>query len=320
MEELYRLPVISGMALAPLALRRRAARVAARERLAVRTTRHVQHDARPWDPQAWSAVEGRTGAIRGLATSAGSLLLHGLLVALGVSGAGAAKERHLPVSVQVREHPPAPAVTGPTQEEPGAPALAPPRSSDKQQPRRQASAQPEVAAKAQPAGADPTKPSLPRVVGLSLDSTTVTGNGPIFASGSTLAGPTATGAAAPSSVAPRSGGSADAGPPPTGNRVARHIPTAASSFVLPKRKHQAVLPYPEALKAQGLEADVTVFVNLDAAGRVTNVKVVKSSGYPDFDDAAVRAARAEEFAPATRDGEAVSYSLGFTYRFRLAER
>jgi protein TonB len=88
---------------------------------------------------------------------------------------------------------------------------------------------------------------------------------------------------------------------------------------LPKRRAPSKPPYPETLKAQGVEADVPVLVTLDDGGRVTAVKILKSSAYPEFDEAARRAALAEQFEPATRDGAPIPYTLSFTYRFRLED-
>jgi protein TonB len=62
-----------------------------------------------------------------------------------------------------------------------------------------------------------------------------------------------------------------------------------------------------------------VMVSIDATGKVTTVKVLKSSGYPELDEAARVAALSEEFEPATRDGAAIPYTLSYTYRFRLED-
>jgi TonB family protein len=77
--------------------------------------------------------------------------------------------------------------------------------------------------------------------------------------------------------------------------------------------------FPATLKAQGIEGDVTVRVDIAASGDVTSVTIVRSSGYPAFDDAAKRAAASERFAPAIRDGNPVPFSLSYSYRFRIEE-
>ena len=47
------------------------------------------------------------------------------------------------------------------------------------------------------------------------------------------------------------------------------------------------------------------------------MKILKSSGHPELDEAARKAALAESFEPASRDGVAIPYTLSYTYRFRL---
>ena len=58
-------------------------------------------------------------------------------------------------------------------------------------------------------------------------------------------------------------------------------------------------------------------VKLDAAGKVIDVRIIKKSDHPEFDEAARQAALREQFDPATRDGTAIPYTLSYTYRFRL---
>jgi protein TonB len=89
---------------------------------------------------------------------------------------------------------------------------------------------------------------------------------------------------------------------------------------MPKRKQQKKPAYPETLKSQGIEADVTVMVTLDARGKVTSVKIIKPAPYPEFNAAAEATAREEEFEPALRDGMPIPYTLSYTYRFRLEDQ
>jgi TonB family protein len=111
----------------------------------------------------------------------------------------------------------------------------------------------------------------------------------------------------------------DPSPAPAANKAATRIPVAGAKYVLPRRKRPATLAYPEQLKSQGIEADVTVMVSIDATGKVTAVKIARGSSYPEFDAAARRAAMTEEFEPAMKDGAAIPYTLTFTYRFRLED-
>jgi len=78
-------------------------------------------------------------------------------------------------------------------------------------------------------------------------------------------------------------------------------------------------PYPTTLKAQGIEGDVQVRVTIDTKGKVTKISILKGSGHKAFDLAAKSAAAIETFTPATRDGKAVTYTLSYSYRFRIEE-
>ena len=62
-----------------------------------------------------------------------------------------------------------------------------------------------------------------------------------------------------------------------------------------------------------------VRVSIEANGKVSSVTVLKGSGHQAFDEAAERAAMAETFTPATRDGKPVAYTLSYSYRFRIEE-
>jgi TonB family protein len=64
---------------------------------------------------------------------------------------------------------------------------------------------------------------------------------------------------------------------------------------------------------------VAVELSLDPAGAVREARVVRSSGFEEFDDAALAAARAGEYQPARVDGVAVASTIRFTVRFRLRE-
>jgi protein TonB len=119
------------------------------------------------------------------------------------------------------------------------------------------------------------------------------------------------GSAAPSSVATQVQG--------TTQRVASRIPTRDATFEEPKRIRPNKPEYPVTLKAQNIEGNVVVSVDISESGRVTRVNIVQASGYPEFDEAARRAALSERFSPAMRDGRAVAFTLSYTYRFRIED-
>jgi protein TonB len=291
----------------PLSVRNRERRQAARGRIARQVRRPLTAAQRIFDPLR---RDRRTSGAR-LGWVAAALLasaaIHGLVVFLGVvigrSEVGRRDVVEQVVKVEMREHPAPPPPAPPPEPPPEKPAPPPPRVAKLPPP------------KAPPP--EPVKTPPPRVVGLSLESTSQGGEGPSFAVGNTRAGTTAERAEAPANVPP-------VAPPPAeepapANQAASRIPTAGITYTMPRRRAPSKPAYPETLKAQGIEADVPVMVSLDARGRVVSVKVVKPSPYPELNEAARRAAAAEEFEPATRDGVPIPYTLGFTYRFRLED-
>jgi len=169
--------------------------------------------------------------------------------------------------------------------------------------------EPQPAAKAEP---------VRRVVGLSMESTVTGGSGPAFAVGNTRMGRTSDQAENPGSVeklspSAKGSGSGQAGP----NKVAASVPGSSVKLVKPVRLSSPKLAYPAVLKSQGIEGNVAVMIRIAKSGSVLSAKVLKSSGYPEFDAAARAAALKERFSPATRGGDPVEYTLKYTYRFRI---
>jgi TonB family protein len=74
--------------------------------------------------------------------------------------------------------------------------------------------------------------------------------------------------------------------------------------------------YPAQARAAGLSATVGLELSIDAAGNVSDVKVVRPAGF-GFDDAAVAAARQLKFRPAMHDGAAVAATVLFDQKFVL---
>jgi protein TonB len=238
----------------------------------------------------------------------GAAAIHVGVVAIGflIGGREPARRERIEqtVRVEVREPPPPPPPP-PEEKRPEPPKPPPPPIVKKVAP-----------PPPQPKTAEPPKGPPPRVVGISLDSTSDQGGGPSFAVGDTRAGQTAERAAAPKPP--------EAAPPPpaptqatTKNAVASRIPVAGVQYTPPKRKRPHEPPYPETLKAQEIEADVTVMVSIAADGKVSHVKIIAAAPYPEFNVSAEKAAREEEFEPALRDGVAIPYTISYKYRFRL---
>lgn len=74
--------------------------------------------------------------------------------------------------------------------------------------------------------------------------------------------------------------------------------------------------YSDAARAEGIQGAVRVQLSIDASGKVTAVKVLKSL-HPELDAAACEAVEAASFAPATRCGEAVATTITISIKFSL---
>jgi protein TonB len=182
----------------------------------------------------------------------------------------------------------------------------------RQAPQPKVETQPKEPPKAQPA----------RVVGLSFESTVGEGagegEGPAFGVGNTRMGETDKTAAPPKEVPKQTINNGPTTVKPVANAVATRIPVAGVVFTQAKRKKE-VKEYPPTLRVQGIEGDVPVIVWIDETGKVTSVKIVKESPYPEFNEAAKKTAMADEFEPATRNGVPIATTLKYTVTFRLED-
>ena len=178
--------------------------------------------------------------------------------------------------------------------------------------------------KAEPPPEEPVEPAKPpprKIVGLDLGSTVEGGAGPSFGTGNALDGATARKAADPKEVKPNPGSStkpekADTGP----NRVASILPRTNQKLVKPKRKKRVKPDYPPTLRAQGIEANVVVQVEIDAEGKVKSVEIISPAPEAEFNEAAKAAALKETFQPASQNGKAIPFRLSFTYRYRINDQ
>jgi protein TonB len=93
--------------------------------------------------------------------------------------------------------------------------------------------------------------------------------------------------------------------------VSEQIPT-------PKLVKKARVEYPEDLRKRGIEGRVYLRVLVDTTGRVGDVQVLRSSGYPEMDSAAIRAAWQYKFEPAMEDGRKVRAWVNIPFLFKLA--
>src|SRR5438309_1407733 len=85
---------------------------------------------------------------------------------------------------------------------------------------------------------------------------------------------------------------------------------------LPKLTTFVEAEYPPERKASGTEASVLLTIEISATGTVANVPVAQSAG-PDFDAAALSAARQFIFSPAEVDDKPAPAKITFRYSFVL---
>ena len=64
--------------------------------------------------------------------------------------------------------------------------------------------------------------------------------------------------------------------------------------------------YPESARRRGIEGTVLLQMRITAQGRVEDVQVVRSAGYPELDESAMEAVRRWRFEPARRNGAPVA--------------
>ena len=237
-----------------------------------------------------------------------------VLMALGVGRLGAhkAQEREK-LAIEMRER-----EVKPKEPEPPKPP------EPKKEPERVAVVKAPLAPKIEEPPKEPDKKPPPRIVGLSFESTVGEGDGdgPAFATGNTRLGETDKIAVKKEDVpkerpAPVHGTEK----PTTANQTATRIPSKGVTFTEAKYRGNQVKPdYPPTLKAQGVESDVEVLVFIDTTGKVTNAKILHESPYPEFNEAAKKAAMAQAWEPATRNGEPMPSTKKYSYRFRITDQ
>ena len=85
----------------------------------------------------------------------------------------------------------------------------------------------------------------------------------------------------------------------------------------PKPKRNIRPDYPKGARQRGEQGDVVVEIRVNEDGTVDAVKVAESSGFPELDEAAVRAARAAKFSPARSGRDAVASTARLKLSFKL---
>jgi len=87
--------------------------------------------------------------------------------------------------------------------------------------------------------------------------------------------------------------------------------------VEPKWLHKPPLVYPEAARSFGYEGSVMIKALLDYDGAVMRIAVLRSSGYPILDSAAVDYIASSKFSPALQQKKPVRVWIGQTITYKL---
>ena len=97
-------------------------------------------------------------------------------------------------------------------------------------------------------------------------------------------------------------------------------PAPAPTLVAARADHAHCTPaaHPAALRERGIEGVVRLRVQVAADGRATEVRLMETSGWRLFDEAALQQARGCRFIPAQRGGLAIDSWVEFPVRFALA--
>ncbi len=108
-------------------------------------------------------------------------------------------------------------------------------------------------------------------------------------------------------------------PPPTPSpSPAPAVAPKQAKVDAPPKPRKSIRPeYPRGARQRGEQGDVVVEIRVSDRGSVDNVSVVASSGFPELDEAALRAAKAARFAPARSGKTPVSSTARLTLTFRL---
>ena len=86
----------------------------------------------------------------------------------------------------------------------------------------------------------------------------------------------------------------------------------------PPSPKRAIRPdYPRGARQRGEQGSVVVEIRVDEKGHVDEVKVVTSSGFPELDEAAVKAAKAAKFSPARSGKSPVTSTARLKLQFKL---
>lgn len=92
-----------------------------------------------------------------------------------------------------------------------------------------------------------------------------------------------------------------------------------ASLELPVMGSVVPAKYPRKSRENGEEGKVMLRVLVNASGWTDQVKIQKTSGFPELDKAAVQAAESWRYQPAKRDGKPIAMWVNLPMLFKLTE-
>ena len=85
-----------------------------------------------------------------------------------------------------------------------------------------------------------------------------------------------------------------------------------------KNRIELIWKYPESARQDGIQGDLVMKFSISKSGRVESVELIRSSGYPQLDDAAKRALMdADPFNPLPDNWKKDSFTITGTFVYRL---
>ncbi len=109
--------------------------------------------------------------------------------------------------------------------------------------------------------------------------------------------------------------------PPPAPIIAPSIAGTATPGIpnAPQMKSRIRPIYPPGARLRGEEGSVTVRATVNSSGKTQSAEVLRSSGFPALDKAAVNAVRRARFIPAQKDRLAVKSQTILAFRFTLVD-
>jgi TonB family protein len=88
-------------------------------------------------------------------------------------------------------------------------------------------------------------------------------------------------------------------------------------LVPPEKVYAPEPEYPPLLKEAGWSGSCSIGLYIDESGNIGKVWVIRSTGKPEADQAAIEAAWASQWRPATQNGVPIAKKISITYEFEV---